>query len=212
MPFNNQERLREARITVLGRPLVLGFRNSSIVISMPGIMNGHFTLMKYVDPNHPYYNKWDVHITNINKEHRTLLNPISEEDLGIRIGYLQDYIKDSEINPEDSEFARENFFDLNNIGNFISMRKSKRRIDMSLDRDSILDALMSVKTVKGRDIFGSGANNTDSRRVFIQESDPSNMLVSARGRNIMVNQKVLTRKTSEALDFDLNKDAFDILR
>ncbi len=50
MPFNNQERLREARITVLGRPLVLGFRNSSIVISMPGIMNGHLTLMKYAGP------------------------------------------------------------------------------------------------------------------------------------------------------------------
>ena len=211
MTFDNRDGIREARIKVLGRPLIFGFRKSSIVISMPGIMNGHITLMKYADPNHPNYNKLDMHATNLEGERRTLLNPISEEDFGRRVGYLQGYVKDSEISPEDSEFVRENFFDLNNVGKFISVEQNKRRIDIDISKDSIEDVWRDAKTVKGKDILGSGAN-TDSRRIFIQESDPDNVLISARGRSIMINQKTLTRKTAKALDFDVNKDAFDILK
>ena len=204
-------RTRDVVIKVLGRPLILGFRESSVVVSMPGIMNGHITLMKYADPNHQDYGKLNIHTTNLEGERRNLLSPISEEDFGRKMGYLQDYVKSSEISPEDPDFARENFLDLNDIGRFVSIEQKKRRMYMTFNNDSIENALKGVKVVKGKDILGSGAN-TYSRRIFIQESDPDNVLISTRNRNIMINKKTLMRKTAKALDFHVNDGVFDILK
>lgn len=207
--FTTESKVRDVNIKILGHPIVLGIRRSSVIISMPGLMKGHVTLMKYSDVNNPNYGKFDMHTTN-GDMHKTISGPYYDYELIKRLQPVQNYFKKAEVTKEDFEWRSENFYTANNIENLIQMERAKRQLNINFNFNDSAGLKNYISIVRGDDIFKVDQLPNAPTSMFTQESNPENLLLSKNGHYYFLNKNRMLKELSDA--FKMDKSAFDILK
>lgn len=205
--FTTESKVRDVNIKIFGHPIVLGIRQSSVVISMPGLIKGHITLMQYADKNHPNYGKFDMHSSN-GFLHKTISGPYYDYEIVKKMQSVQDYFNKTEVTKEDFDLKSENFYTANNIENLIQMEKVKRQLNINFNDPAELQNCISI--VRGDDIFKLNQLSNAKIGMFTQESNPENLLLSKSGHYYFLNKSRMMKELSNA--FEMDKSAFDILK
>ena len=202
-------KIKQVRLSLFGHTFTLfGFSGSSIIM-LPNTpwTRDHITFMRYADPNHENYGKFDFHVTR-GREHETIAGPWTTTDLEKKIKPILDYATHSQV-PLDKIDSLGKFYTINPeyVNRFIQLEQVKRSLNISLNLNAH-ELQHCLSTVSGGALLRY--NSTPSLTFAVQESEPDNLLVGGNGKYFLFNKNEFFGTMSNSLGFNL--DTLDLLK